>query len=142
MMDSLGGILTNGLLGNPIISRFGLFLVQIEDVTPTPTPTVTQSPTPTLAPTQTPTVTPTPTPVYLYPAAGYFLKDNKKLVKITIKYKEHEHVSLHVVRQGTFKIMINILGYVSVAKEKLIGVKVKLKDKINNIIVRKRDDRA
>jgi hypothetical protein len=45
MRDKLGGILINGLLGNPILARLHLFFeLIIEDITPTPTPTPSTTP--------------------------------------------------------------------------------------------------
>lgn len=125
-MDSLGGILTNGLLGNPILGRFNLFIgILIEDITPTPT--------------VTPTITPTPT---IFPpdnqnsgGGGYSsLKDNQKLVKITIMFRGREHISVHTVNDKTLSVGINILKKLTQVKESLLSVYVKMRERVKTII--------
>lgn len=117
-MDSLGGILINGLLGNPILAKFNLFVqVIIEDITPTPTPT------------------PTPTQVPNSIAAGGAYSENERLVKVTIIYKGVEHTSIHKINNKTLKISINILKGITYIKDAAISIVVAIRKSINNIRV-------
>ena len=122
-MDSLGGILTKGLLGNLIIARFSLFVdIIIEDITPTPTPTVT------------PTPTTTPIPVPIVGGGGGALPDHR-IIKVTVIYKGREHVSIHKVNDKTLRININILKGITYIKDTVYSVAVSIRKTINNIKV-------
>lgn len=138
-MDSLGGILIKGLLGNPILARFSLFLdIVIEDVTPTPTPqpSYTITPTVTIGPTVTPT--PTPIPIHVGGGGGRYpdVASDEKLVKVTITYKGKSHVSIHKVNNKTLKISINILKGITYVKDKAYSVAVNIREGIKNIKVK------
>lgn len=136
-MDSLGGILIKGLLGNPILARFSLFIdILIEDITPTPTPYPSATlPTPTV--TVTPTVTPTPV-VIVGGGGGRYpdLSDNERLIKITLVYKGKQSISIHKVNNNTLRISINILKGITYLKEKAYSVYVSLRKSVNNIKVK------
>lgn len=163
-MDSLGGILIKGLLGNPILAKFKMFFdLTIEDVTPTPTPSGTPTPTPTssyeppdpsatpgltLTPTPTPGVSatlPTPTP-YVEPTptviqvnwghgggsggGGLVLgKEEKRTVKITIRYKTREWVSIHTVTDKILRVTINTITFLNKVKKKMYDISLKITKK-------------
>lgn len=133
-MDSLGGILIKGLLGNPILARFNLFVeVIIEDITPTPTPSMSAT-----LPTPTPTVTPTPLPVHVGGGGGRYpdLKEDEKIVKVTIIYKGRQHITIHKVNNKTLRISINILKGITYIKETALSVAVGIRKRLHNIKVR------
>lgn len=137
-MDSLGGILIKGLLGNPILARFSLFVdIIIEDITPTPTPYPSATlPTPTV--TVTPTVTPTPVVIVGGGGGGRYpdLSENERLIKITLVYKGKQRISIHKVNNNTLRISINILKGITYLKEKAYSVYVNLRKSVNNIKVK------
>lgn len=143
-MDSLGGILIKGLLGNPILARFNLFVeVIIEDITPTPTPSMsatlpTPTPTVTVTLTPTPTVTPTPLPAHVGGGGGRYpdLKEDEKIVKVTIIYKGRQHITIHKVNNKTLRISINILKGITYIKETALSVAVGIRKRLHNIKVR------
>lgn len=130
-MDSLGGILTKGLLGNPILANFQLFLgITLEDVTQPPTPT----PTPT--PTETPKVGD-----YIggrSRASGYE-EQQKRSVKITIRFKSKEYSSVYNISDRILRVAINTINYLNVVKDK-ISTTVKIKKKPPTVKVKLRDD--
>lgn len=100
MIDSLGGLLTNGLLGNPIIASFNLFIqVTVENVTPT-------------------------VPLYSSRGHGYGWGGNgreddddlptipvqkTKDIKITIRFKGKEFVTYHQNGDKLVGVVINII---------------------------------
>lgn len=117
MNDSLGGILTNGLLGNPIIARFNLFVdIQI-DVTPTPTPT--------------------PTLPRVGGGGGRYpdLAAREHIVKITITHKGNQHISIHKVNDLTLRVSINILKALQAVKDKTYKIYVSIVNRISNVKV-------
>jgi len=147
-MDSLGGILVKGLLGNPIIAQFNLFLqVIIETITPTPTqsvlptqtltPTVTATVTPSVSVSATPSVTPqpsstpaTPTPAPTPPIFNHGHGQSKKVpeqktIKITIRYKKRETVSYHKTDDRIVRVMINIVNVMNKVMNLINSVKVR-----------------
>lgn len=139
-MDSLGGILIKGLLGNPILAQFRLFIdILIEEVTPTPTPSSTETPTVTPTPSSTdyPTPTPTPTPtVTPLPVdwtgghggagGGREPEPENRTVKITLRYKSKERVSYHKTNDRIVRVMINIIGLLNKARSVFQKVTVRL----------------
>lgn len=125
-MDSLGGILTKGLLGNPILAHFNLFYFEII-VTETPTPTVTDTPTPT--PTLPPTPTPLPGDIGLKgnSHAGMPEEKREKTVRIAIKFKSREYVETYTLNDRKLRITINIVNYLNKAANKLRDITLKFK---------------
>lgn len=125
-MDSLGGILIKGLLGNPILAKFNLFLeFTLEDITPTPTPTATP----------TPTVTPTVT----LPSHGggngavetrkEKEEERKRVVKITVRYKNKEYSSVYTLTDKILRVTINTIDYLNTVKEHIHNISLKFKKK-------------
>ena len=151
-MDSLGGILIKGLLGNPILAHFNLFLdITIEDITPTPTPTPSYEPTPTpsssqgVTPTPTPAVSatlPTPTmlPAWVGGGGGTIRSDEKKTVRIVIRYKDKEYSSVHTITDKMLRLTINTISAFNVVKDKIINIALKFKKKETPTIQVKRHD--
>lgn len=125
-MESFGGMLTFGLLGNPIINFMGtIFGVIVEDITPTVTPTPTAEP---------------PTPPIFHPGGGGGrypdLADDQRLVKVTIVLRGKRHVSIHKVNDKTLRISINILKALTNIKEKTQNVFVGIRKAAYNIKVK------
>jgi hypothetical protein len=145
--DSLGGILTKGLLGNPIIAYFNLFLEIIVEPVPTPTPSISA----------TPSVTPYPTPTPL-PGGGSgggstggrggiifdtFKTPREKNIRIIIRYKGKSVTTYHNNEDKFVHIVINILRVFNSVKDRIKKVTLrKIEDKdttINKIKVKKHD---
>lgn len=128
MTDSLGGILTGGLLGNMILGRFNLFLdIEIVDITPTPTPTPSG-----------PSVTPTPTPASVVGGGGGRYPDlgeHERIVKITITHKGKQHISIHKVNDLTLRVSINILKALQATKDRSYKIYVNIVEKLKQIKV-------
>ncbi len=117
-MDSLGGILIKGLLGNPILAQFRLFLdVTIEEVV---------------------------TDDWTGGRSRVFIRGDEqrsKTVKITIRYKNMEYAKVYTLTERMLKVTINTINYLNTVKDRILGLSVKLKEKkVVSVKVKRNDD--
>lgn len=132
-MDSLGGILTKGLLGNMILGRFGLGNFTIEVVDPegpdTGDPRVWEA----------------------GGAGGAVPRRNstfqphnpkrRKHIVISLRHKGQVHKKTFEVSDRTAQVSINTLKLLSTVKEATYNVFVRKKETVVNPVVRIKDDR-
>ena len=109
-MDSLGGILTKGLLGNLILARFNLHLFSIEIIEEPPA------------------------------AGGHGgtgalpgwrphpeEQEELKTITIAIKFKTKEYKNTYQLNEKKLRVTINILDIISRTVNKLISISLKFK---------------
>lgn len=95
-MDSLGGILIKGLLGNPILAQFNLFFISV---------TVTETPSRGGGGTTTQT--------WPWRTADEEREEPVRTLTISIKFKAKEYVSTYELNEKKVRVSINILNILS-----------------------------
>lgn len=113
-MDSLGGILTGGLLGNPIlsISGYGFSITFTEIPSPTPTPSASSG---------YPTPTPTPTLPNSYGGGRHYAQedepDGRVFINITVNYKKY--TKSYIVNKKRISLIIKSISAIKKVKSRI-----------------------
>lgn len=110
-MDSLGGMLTKGLLGNPILAQFNLFFFSI--VITTPDPPNTGGGGSTWAGTSS--------------RSTEREEDQVRNITIAVKFKTKEFVKTYELTEKKLSVTINILNIVSRTVNKLRNISLLFK---------------
>lgn len=110
-MDSLGGILTKGLLGNPILAHFNLFFFSVVITDPS-TPSSGGSTAPRFAGWTRP---------------GEEKEEAVRSVTISVKFKTKEFVNTYELTERKLRVTINILDILTRAVERLRNISLKFK---------------